>query len=245
VEAYPETFYSTSWQRASRSARRVVPLLMELVAPRSAVDVGCGAAAWLEALREAGVDDVLGVDGPHVTPGLLRIPPALFHAHDLQTPLRLPRRFDLALSLEVAEHLPATQAERFVGDLADLAPVVGFSAAIPGQGGTRHVNEQWPEYWAALFRARGYLVVDCLRPRIWHDPEVEFFYAQNMLLFAAAAELDRHPGLKAEEGRRRGEPLARVHPARWAAALDPRRQRLSTQARGLWVALTHRLGLRR
>lgn len=244
MEAYPEAFYSTSWQRASRSARRVVPLLMRLVAPRSAVDVGCGAAAWLEVLRESGVDDVLGVDGAHVT-GLLRIPPALFHAHDLSLPLRLPRRFDLALSLEVAEHLPPTEAERFVGDLVALAPVVGFSAAIPGQGGTRHVNEQWPEYWAALFRARDYLVVDCLRPRIWHDPDVEFFYAQNMLLFVAAAELERYPGLKAEEERRRGEPLARVHPQRWAAALDPRRQRLSAQASGLWIALLHRLGLRR
>lgn len=244
MEAYPEAFYSTAWQRASRSARRVLPLLVELVAPRSAVDVGCGAAAWLEVLRESGVDDVLGIDGPHVA-GLLRIPPALFHAHDLSLPLRLSRRFDLALSLEVAEHLPPSEAERFVRDLVALAPVVCFSAAIPGQGGTRHVNEQWPEYWAALFRAQDYLVVDCLRPRIWNDPEVEFFYAQNTLLFVAAAELDRYPGLRAEEERRRGEPLARVHPTRWAAALDPRRQRLSAQARGLGIALMHRLGLRR
>lgn len=244
MDAYPETFYSTSWQRASRSARRVVPLLVDLVAPRSGVDVGCGTAAWLEVLRESGVQDVLGVDGSHVTPHLLRIPQELFHVHDLSRPLRLPRQFDLAMSLEVAEHLPGTEASRFVEDLTRLAPVVLFSAAVPGQGGTHHVNEQWPEYWAQLFAARGYQVVDCVRPRIWNDADVEFFYAQNALLFVAADRMDRYPRLKAEEERRRGEPLARVHPRRWEAALDPRRQPISSLLRALYVAAMHRLGLR-
>ncbi len=242
MDVYPESFYSTSWQRASRSARRIVPLILDLVAPRSAVDVGCGTAAWLEVLREAGVEDVVGVDGPHISLDLLRIPASSFHVHDLAKPLRLSRRFDLAVSLEVAEHLPPEAAERFIGDLTELAPVVMFSAAVPGQGGTHHVNEQWPEYWAKLFGAKGYVVVDCVRPRIWQDDEVEFFYAQNVLLFVAADRLERYPLLKAEEERRRGEPLSRIHPTRWMWALDPRRQPVSSLLRALCLASWHRLG---
>lgn len=241
MNVYSENFYSTSWQRASRSARRVIPRVLEWVAPRSAVDVGCGTGAWLEVLREAGVTDVLGMDGPHVSGELMRIPAALFQAHDLATPLILSRRFDFAISLEVAEHLPPAAAEGFVRDLSALAPVILFSAAVPGQGGTRHINEQWPEYWEALFRARGYVVVDCLRPRIWNDKEVEFFYAQNALLFVAEDQLDRYPLLKSEEERRRGEPLSRIHPRAWSRALDPRGQPLFSLLRSLWVATGQRL----
>lgn len=242
---YTERFYSTSWQRAERSARRVVPLLMDWVSPRSVVDVGCGTAVWLEVFREAGVRDVLGVDGSHVSPALRRIPPEQFHVHDLALPLHLPRRFDLALSLEVAEHLPATQAARFVADLVALSPVVVFSAALPGQGGTHHVNEQWPEYWADLFTSHGYLVVDSLRPRIWSDEQVEFFYAQNALLFVDGDQIARYPALQVEEQRRRGEPLSRVHPRRWMNALDPTQQPLRSLARALGRALLHRVGFER
>jgi SAM-dependent methyltransferase len=241
VDVYSERFYSTSWLRASRSARRVVPILLDLVAPRSVLDVGCGTGAWLEVFREAGVSDVLGVDGPHVKPDLMRIPPALFLTQDLAAPLRVPRRFDLAISLEVAEHLPPEAAERFVRDLTARAPVVLFSAAVPRQGGTRHINERWPEYWEALFRGQAYVVVDCLRPRIWNDEEVEFFYAQNALLFIEQGRLDRYPALKAEEARRRGEPLSRIHPRAWMRAHDPRVQPLSSLLRAVWITARHRL----
>lgn len=241
MTAYPQRFYATSWLRASRSARRVVPLLIDYVAPTSVVDVGCGVAAWLEVLREAGVSDVVGVDGDHVSMDLLRIPSGLFHAHDLEQPLHLPRRFDLAISLEVAEHLDAAHARRLVADLTQLAPVVLFSAAVPGQGGTHHVNEQWPDYWVELFRERGYVVIDCLRPRIWDEPDVEFFYAQNSLFFVAADRLDQYPALKGEEARRRGEPLARIHPRRWLERMDPTRQSLSSLARLFLATSRHRV----
>jgi SAM-dependent methyltransferase len=231
---YPESFYSTSWQRASQSARRVVPVVLHFAEARSVVDVGCGTAAWLEVIREKGIDDVLGVDGDYVNRKLLRIPEHLFHVHDLVTPLRLPRRFDLAISLEVAEHIAPSHAERFVDDLTRLAPVIIFSAAIPAQGGTHHVNEQWPEYWAELFQKKEYVVIDCIRPLIWSDSQVEFFYAQNILLFAAESHLHRYPLLEAEASRRRADPLARVHPRAWLHAHDPGRQRLSFLLHGLW-----------
>jgi hypothetical protein len=129
------------------------------------------------------MEDIFGIDGFYVRRELLEIPPEKFVAHDLQEPFRLDRIFDLVVSLEVAEHLPKESAAGFVESLTRLAPVVLFSAAIPFQGGEGHLNEQWPEYWARLFEARGYAPVDCLRRRVWQSPNVSWYYAQNVLIY--------------------------------------------------------------
>src|SRR5438067_13185059 len=99
---------------AVQSARRIVPLVIELVRPRSVVDICCGTGGWLSVLIDHGVDDVVGVDGAYVDPARLLIPTERFIAHDLEKPLELSRRFELALSLEVAEHLPASSASVLV-----------------------------------------------------------------------------------------------------------------------------------
>jgi hypothetical protein len=97
----------------------------------------------------------------------------------------VPERFDLAISVEVAEHLPPSHSGRFVKELVALAPVVLFSAAIPLQGGVDHQNERWQSYWQGLFEREGYRALDVIRPRVWDDPEVTPFYAQNALLYAS------------------------------------------------------------
>jgi hypothetical protein len=102
---------------------------------------------------------------------------------DVRRPFALPRRFDLAMSLEVAEHLPESSAAGFVESLVAAAPAVLFSAAIPFQGGWHHVNEQWPEYWALLFKQHRYFALDCLRSAFWDNPRTCWWYAQNMVLF--------------------------------------------------------------
>src|ERR1700685_413165 len=130
------------------SAGIAVPLILGITGAASVVDVGCGAGNWIVAFQNAGVRDYFGVDGVHIPPETLRFPVARFLAHDLTTPLRLDRRFDLAISLEVAEHLPESAAAVFVKSLTDAADIVVFSAAIPLQSGPGHVNEQWPPYWA-------------------------------------------------------------------------------------------------
>jgi len=96
----------------------------------------------LEVFRNHHIDDILGVDGEWVPAKLLQIPRACFLAHDLMKPIEINRRFDLAVSLEVAEHLDRDSARRFIQTLVKLSSVVLFSAAIPYQGGTHHVNEQ-------------------------------------------------------------------------------------------------------
>jgi SAM-dependent methyltransferase len=209
---YGAAFFDAQREGSRRSARQIVPLVVDLVRPRHVVDVGCGTGSWLAAFRECGVEDIWGVDGAHAA-DFLEIPRDRFLAHDLTTPLRMDRRFDLVVSLEVAEHLPPDRAPGFVESVTSLGQVIMFSAAIPHQGGTHHVNEQWPDYWAELFDRHGYIVVDAVRPRIWNDPEVEWWYAQNTLLFV---HRDCQARVPAPGG---PGPLSIVHPRSYLGAV--------------------------
>jgi SAM-dependent methyltransferase len=191
-EAYSPPLEELLEESAERSANEVLPVVFDLVSPRSVVDVGCWFGTWLKVARELGVEDVLGIDAPYTDRSRLRIPQEMFVARDLTAPLTLERRFDLVMSLEVAEHLPPAAADDFVASLTRLAPVVLFSAAIPGQRGEGHLNEQWPAYWAERFAANGFAVADVLRGRFWENPAVTHWYAQNLLLFATPEWLGAH-----------------------------------------------------
>jgi SAM-dependent methyltransferase len=193
---YDDEFFRWLDDAAVRSAEAVVPIVLELVPVESVADVGCGRGAWLSVFSRLGVGRFLGIDGPYVDLDSLAIPRESFLAHDLTMPLTVDGRFDLVVSLEVAEHLPAESARSFVELLTRLGPVVLFSAAVPGQGGTDHVNEQWPEYWAAMFAEHSYRVIDAVRPRVWNDPRVEPWYAQNLLLFVSEDAIPSYPELR-------------------------------------------------
>jgi SAM-dependent methyltransferase len=212
---YTSAFFDTIRAGSRRSAHAVIPTVLHLIRPKSVVDVGCGDGAWLSVFQELGVKEAFGLDGDYVDRRLLQIPQDQFRATDLSLPFRLPRTFDLAVSLEVAEHLPRRSAADFIASLTRLAPVVLFSAAIPFQGGTHHLNEQWPDYWAALFELHGYLTIDCIRGRIWGNRQVEWFYAQNILLFASANRIREDSELRRWHEKTNLQQLALVHPVRF------------------------------
>jgi SAM-dependent methyltransferase len=214
-DLYDHRFFATHRAGSRSSADAILRPLLDALHPSSVVDVGCGIGTWLAAVRAAGVEDVVGVDGPWVGPAALEIPAELFTVADLDRPLALARSFDLALCMETAEHLPPARAAGLVADLVRLAPVVLFSAAIPGQGGARHLNEQWPEFWAELFASHRYRLVDAVRLRHWDDDRVEPWYAQNAFVYVGegqAVALEARPGL----------PMRAVHPGVFATKLDPR-----------------------
>lgn len=220
---YTTAFYQRRDANTRASAEAVVAPVVELVAPRSVVDVGCGVGTWLDVFRRAGVEDVFGLEGHWLDPARLEIPRERFLAHDLRQPVALGRRFDLAVSLEVAEHLPAACAQTFVDSLTGLAPVVLFSAAVPFQGGQHHVHERWPSWWAERFATRGYAVADAVRPVVWERPEVRVWYAQNTLLYVHRDYLARHPRLAAAVEATDRRRLDVVHPRLYERNSDPRR----------------------
>jgi SAM-dependent methyltransferase len=150
------------------------------------VDVGCGVGTWAMAFKDRGCN-VIGLDGDYVREEDLYISPDEFRAVDLNhPPTGELGTFDLAVSLEVAEHLKPSSEARFLDFLASLAPSILFSAAIPGQGGKGHFNEQWQSHWIAEFHSRGMACLDVVRPEVWNNPAVKPWYAQNTFLFSRA-----------------------------------------------------------
>ena len=182
-DAYSPKFYDVQMAGSTASAEIVVPHILSLFQVSSVVDVGCGVGGWLQVFDRLGVKDYLGVDGDYIPRDKLKVAAERFRAADLTALPDLGRRFDLACSLEVGEHLPEEFAAQFVSGLVAAAPVILFSAAIPLQGGTSHVNEQWPTYWANLFASHGYVAVDCVRPAMFDNEKIEWWYRQNMLVF--------------------------------------------------------------
>lgn len=181
-EGYNTSFYDDLLDGSMRSAAVIVPAVLDLVPVCSVLDVGCGGGAWLAEFARHGVDDFLGIDLDVQSPALV-IDEQRFRRIDLNRPFDLSRRFDLVVCLEVAEHLIGDPAA-FVESLCRHGDKVLFSAAIPGQGGTHHVNEQWLSYWDERFATQGYQVFDLLRAGLWRDRRVEWWYRQNIVLFA-------------------------------------------------------------
>ncbi len=239
--AYTREFFKGFQRGSRRSAKEVIPLILDLLHPKSVVDVGCGVGCWLSVFNEFGIDDFLGIDGDYVDRKMLEIPEARFLARDLKTPFHLEREFDLVVSLEVAEHLPPERAESFVDSLTRLGPFVLFSAAVPFQGGTRHLNEQWPEYWAEYFNQKAYVTIDCLRKRVWKNDNVECWYAQNMLLFAREASLDGYPRLQQELEDTHPAQLSLVHPRIYLSRADLRELSVKRSMAALPISLVHAL----
>jgi len=184
-----------------KAPREIVPILLKLFAVNSVLDVGCGTGTWLKAFEENSVTDYVGVDGTYVDTDRLMIPSNKFVARDLRGFFSLSRRFDLVLALEVAEHLPETSADHFVSTLINHGDTILFSAAVPGQGGQHHVNEQWPAYWMMKFSAHGYHFHDVIRSAVWDNENVEWWYRQNIFLVKKGPSASLalvpaiHPGL--------------------------------------------------
>ena len=167
-----------------RSAEIILPLVFSSLSVKSVLDVGCGIGTWLSVAKKLGAELVVGVDGDYVDRNLLRkyIFESEFRSFDLTQPFNFNRKFDLVICLEVVEHLSELAAQNIVDSLVEHSDVILFSAAIPGQGGQNHINEQWPEYWSVKFKKRGFVFVDSIRPVIWNDPRIDFWYKQNSFL---------------------------------------------------------------
>lgn len=186
---YDENYYTMMYERNKRVANAIIPMLLDAMNPKSIVDIGCGEGIFLQTILEksgGGIEEICGVDGDYVDRDRLLFPKEKFVAHDLNYPLKLDKRFDLAMTYEVAEHIAPENASVFVENMVNLSDVVAFSAAIPGQGGRGHINEQWPSYWKKQFEEFDYVLIDRLRENIWSREELTPLRRQNLLLFCKA-----------------------------------------------------------
>ena len=198
MNTYSPEFYQNRHQKTLYSAQTILSILLKQIPKiNSAVDIGCGVGTWLSVLQNKGVKQIQGIDGDWVDPEFLVIPKDCFQQADLSQMIKPSQNYDLAISLEVAEHLAPDCAEDFVSMLTELSDYILFSAAIPGQGGINHVNEQWQDYWVNLFNNLNYEVHDLIRPAIWQDDRIPFWYRQNILLFSRQ---DKSPNITSYSG---------------------------------------------
>lgn len=209
---YRERYFDEIAEGSLSSAKVIVPYIMELLAPKSVLDVGCAEGSWLSVFQAAGIVDYVGIDGDHVDRNRLQIRKDKFVATNLEHGFSLGRRFDLVVCLEVAEHLALEAADRLVNSLVSHAPFVVFSASIPFQDGIGHVNEQWPSYWAEKFCNHGYIPLDCIRAKVWRDSRVRWWFAQNMIIYADAHVAEHSPRLSQWLSPEPEKALPLVHP---------------------------------
>ena len=181
---YDDDFYSTIADGCDRSARIIAKMVSKKYKPKTVLDIGCGEGYWARAFSDLGAD-TCGVDGDYVTDPVC----PSFMACDISKPFSPFGTYDLVVNLEVAEHLPAARAAGFVADMCAHTNRVLFSAAIPYQTGTGHINCQWPSYWVDLFAAQGFGVDDSLRWEIWNDERIEPWYRQNIMVFERGREI--------------------------------------------------------
>lgn len=191
---YDKHFFKSQCDGSYNSAKELVPMILSLVKAKRVVDIGCGVGTWLKAFSEAGVKEIFGIDAGAVDDNNLVIPKDYFQKKDLRGDFSAGmKKFDLAISLEVAEHLPNKCSRSFIKNLTALSDVIVFSAAIPWQWGERHINEQLPIYWKKLFREEGYYFFDPFRFKIIDNKNIEWWYRQNIFLVVSERRLASGP----------------------------------------------------
>ncbi len=173
-------------RRRIDNALRCLKLVRELVPFESVVDFGCGIGAWLHAAEQLGAKTVLGFEGEWVKDAETVIPKHRIKTADLgRDAIDLAKRFDLALTIEVAEHLPESSADRFCASLVAASDHILFSAASPGQGGVNHLNEQPLAYWVSKLWALGYVPLEAIRPFIARDATLFPWLRRNLVMFVS------------------------------------------------------------
>lgn len=176
------------------SALLILKYIFDLVNVKSIIDLGCGTGIWLKAAKELGVLEIVGVDF-HNNYNMLVFPKENYIKKNLIDNFYIDKKFDLAICLEVAEHLPENNTNDLIRKLVGLSDLILFSAAIPFQGGTNHINEKWQSFWVWKFEEYGFKKIDIIRKNFWDNPSVRWWYSQNAFIFVNMKNITKYENL--------------------------------------------------
>ncbi len=188
MDSYDNIFYQEMSKTSSESARVLVPFLKKNLTFNSVIDIGCGDGQFVSEFIRHGISEVKGIEGDWILSMLDQSITPWLRIADLTTELTFDTRFDLAICLEVAEHLDEKYADTFISNLVKASDLIFFSAAIPGQGGTNHVNLQYPDYWATKFAKHGFYMEWDPRELLDGKRGVAPWYQQNCVLYRKSTE---------------------------------------------------------
>lgn len=191
---YTESYYHRISEGAIRSAEQTMYTLQKywgidgfgVNTLMNIIDIGCGVGEW-----SLGNPNYFGIDH-NIPDKALMIPKDNYLDSDFETAIPIREhggKYDLCLCLEVAEHISESRADVLIQCLCTLSDSVLFSAAVWGQGGTGHINEQPASYWAKKFEANGFYPSKFnIRKAVFHNPNVEIWYKNNMILYVNKKE---------------------------------------------------------
>jgi SAM-dependent methyltransferase len=219
----------------------IVPVIIDLIKPNSVIDIGCGTGTFLKIFKDNGVQEILGIDGPWCDQKLLleNINISEFHEREMESSLDINQKYDLAVCLEVAEHLSPERADSFVKELTTISNIILFSAAIPRQGGDHHFNEQWLTYWKQLFEKYDFEIHDVLRSKFWDNPNIYWWYKQNMVLI-----IKKGHSVESVEKMQHNQISNIVHPDLFLLVNDYRdKNAIKRQLKLLFKTIRYKLGL--
>ena len=199
---------------------------------------------WLDVFKSEGIDDILGLDGDHIDRKSLLIPKDKFRAVNLTEKLVSAKKFDLVLSLEVAEHIPSEFADIYIDNLVNLGDVIYFSAAIPFQGGTNHQNEQWQNYWAKKFKERNFIALDAIRKLVWENTNVVPCYSQNGIIYVKQSKINHFYYLIDDFEKNPNNVLSLVHPKIFESIANPLKRTFREELNILKIVLSNRIKAR-
>lgn len=182
--SYTENFFNRITKKSYISWKKIFQILFQYFSPQSLLDVWWGYGPWSKAFYDLTKSHKYTVlDWGYVDLDKIIVDKKNFISLDLSQPFNFNKKYDLAICMEVAEHLAKESSDSLVKSLTAHSDIILFSAAIPWQWWTNHFNEQCPSYWSDKFARNGFVCLDFLRILIWDDSEIDWWYRQNILLF--------------------------------------------------------------
>lgn len=171
---------------AADSAAVIMPIIMRMYNPFSVIDIGCRDGVFLEWAARCGAGALLAIDKfEQEIFDILKVPRENFYGMDLEKDEfpEIEHRCDMAICLEVAEHMSDAGARRMIEWLCKNSKRILFSAALPGQGGEGHINERWLSYWISVFAEHGWYPDGTIRSVLWKEVKIQPYYRQNIMMF--------------------------------------------------------------
>ncbi len=191
LRIYNKDFFLSNQKEGLKIAEWFISLLQDIFEFQSLIDLGCATGHYLFYALKEGVSDVLGVEGSPAAFSNLLVDKKYIIQHDLRKPLNLNRKYDIALSIEVAEHIDKKYSDVYLKSMCDCSDLIIFTAATPNQGGKCHVNEQPHKWWIEKFKKHSFRfdkkMTDLLRRKIKENAEagkfIVFWLEPNIMVF--------------------------------------------------------------
>lgn len=197
---YNEKYHENHWTTFRLRNLNAAKIFHNVLEIKSVVDFGCSIGTYLEYFLSVGCE-IRGfeycLDECKAQIEKVENLSEFISFGDVSKEIKLDRKYEVSLSTEVAEHIPEERSDFLVDNLCSSAEnYIIFTAAKKDQGGTGHINCQYPEYWLEKFKQRGWDLNNSLIDEIKSDmipsgqvggnayPNVWSFIYDNLMVFS-------------------------------------------------------------